>query len=37
MNRLRREEIEASFPGLIESVLEGAQKEYRLSKNPGNS
>jgi DNA-binding transcriptional ArsR family regulator len=37
MNRLRREEIEASFPGLIESILEGAQKEYRLSKDPGNS
>jgi DNA-binding transcriptional ArsR family regulator len=37
MNRLRREEMEANFPGLIESILKGAQKEYRVSKNPENS
>lgn len=37
MNRLRREEMEASFPGLLESILKGAQKECRGSKNPGNS
>jgi DNA-binding transcriptional ArsR family regulator len=37
MNRLRREEMEASFPGLIESILEGAQKEYRAPKISGNS
>lgn len=35
MNRLRREELEASFPGLIESVLKGAQKEYRVCVVPG--
>jgi DNA-binding transcriptional ArsR family regulator len=36
MNRLRREEMEANFPGLIESILKAAQKEYRVAKNPAN-
>ena len=37
MNRLRREELEARFPGLIESILNGAQKEYAVTASPGKS
>jgi len=35
MNRIQREELEAKFPGLIESILTAAQKKHRAPKQPG--
>jgi DNA-binding transcriptional ArsR family regulator len=35
MNRIRRAELEAKFPGLIESILKEAQREHRVSRPLG--
>jgi DNA-binding transcriptional ArsR family regulator len=34
MNRIRRADLEAKFPGLIESILKGVRKEHRVSNRP---